>query len=66
MRSSAQPVDSLIVGKLNRYIARIKSAVRAILTQAFKIRAPIDRYLRTNNVRPRIAIEANSADLRPK
>ena len=43
-------------------VPQLKHADLALLSQAFITRAPIDRYFRTNNVRPRIAIEANSAD----
>ena len=44
-------------------MSELKRADLALLTQAFITRAPIDRYFRTHNVRPRIAVEANSADL---
>jgi LysR family transcriptional regulator, cyn operon transcriptional activator len=43
-------------------VSELKRADLALLTQAFITRAPIDRYFRTHNVRPRIAVEANSAD----
>jgi len=43
-------------------VSELKHADLALLTRAFITRAPIDRYFRVNNVRPRIAIEANSAD----
>lgn len=59
----------LIVGKQHPMYRRdkvrvpqLKHADLALLSHAFITRAPIDRYFRTNNVRPRIAIEANSAD----
>jgi LysR family cyn operon transcriptional activator len=43
-------------------VSELMHADLALLTQAFITRAPIDRYFRSHNVRPRIAIEANSAD----
>jgi LysR family transcriptional regulator, cyn operon transcriptional activator len=43
-------------------VSELKRSDLALLTHAFITRAPIDRYFRSHNVRPRIAIEANSAD----
>ncbi|MBS0232294.1 MAG: hypothetical protein JSR99_02275 [Proteobacteria bacterium] len=43
-------------------VSELNHADLALLTRAFITRAPIDRYFRVNNERPRIAIEANSAD----
>jgi LysR family cyn operon transcriptional activator len=43
-------------------VAELQGFDLALLTQAFITRAPIDRYFAANGVRPRVAIEANSAD----
>lgn len=43
-------------------VLELDDAHLALLTHAFVTRAPIDRYFHTHGVRPRIAIEANSAD----
>jgi LysR family cyn operon transcriptional activator len=59
----------LVVGKRHSLYARdkvrvteLKGADFALLTKAFITRGPIDRYFRYHKVRPRIAIESNSAD----
>lgn len=59
----------LVVGKKHSLYGRdkvrvseLKGADLALLTKAFITRGPIDRYLRNHKVRPRIAIESNSAD----
>jgi LysR family cyn operon transcriptional activator len=59
----------LLVGRKHRAFARTEIGVQelegtdlALLSPAFVTRAPIDRYFHANGVRPRIAIEANSAD----
>jgi LysR family transcriptional regulator, cyn operon transcriptional activator len=49
-------------GRKQVRVAELKQADLALLTPAFITRAPIDRYFRSHNVRPRIAVEANSAD----
>jgi LysR family cyn operon transcriptional activator len=43
-------------------VAELEGADLALLGPAFVTRAPIDRYFHVNGVRPRIAIQANSAD----
>jgi LysR family cyn operon transcriptional activator len=43
-------------------VSELKGTDLALLTKAFITRAPIDRYFRNHKVRPRIAIESNSAD----
>jgi LysR family cyn operon transcriptional activator len=43
-------------------VSELKRSDLALLTHAFITRGPTDRYFRSHNVRPRIAIEANSAD----
>jgi LysR family cyn operon transcriptional activator len=43
-------------------VTELKQADLALLTHAFVTRAPIDRYFLSHGVRPRTAIEANSAD----
>lgn len=60
---------SLVVGKRHPLYARekvrvvdLKGVDLALLTKAFITRGPIDRYFRNHKVRPRIAIESNSAD----
>jgi LysR family cyn operon transcriptional activator len=59
----------LVVGKehpaFNRTeidVAELEGADLALLGPAFVTRGPIDRYFHINGVRPRIAIQANSAD----
>jgi LysR family transcriptional regulator, cyn operon transcriptional activator len=59
----------LVVGKRHPMYRRERVRVSelmhtdlALLTHAFITRAPIDRYFFSHGVRPRIAIEANSAD----
>lgn len=59
----------LVVGKRHPLYSRdkvrvseLKGADLALLTKAFITRGPIDRYFRNHKVRPRIAIESNSAD----
>lgn len=59
----------LLVGKKHPAFARdevdvheLEGADLALLGPAFVTRAPIDRYFHLNGVRPRIAIEASSAD----
>jgi len=59
----------LIVGKRHALyredkvrITELKNENLALLTHAFITRAPIDRYFHSHDVRPRIAIETNSAD----
>lgn len=59
----------LIVGKKHPMYRRakvratdLKGTDLALLAPAFITRAPIDRYFRRQDVRPRISIEANSAD----
>ncbi|MBS0234821.1 MAG: transcriptional regulator CynR [Proteobacteria bacterium] len=59
----------LVVGKRHPLYERDKVRVSelkgidlALLTRAFITRGPIDRYFRIHKIRPRIAIESNSAD----
>lgn len=59
----------LVVGKRHPFhgrdkvrVSELKGADLALLTKAFITREPIDRYFRNHKVRPRIAIESNSAD----
>lgn len=49
-------------GKNRVRVTELKQADLVLLTHAFITRAPIDRYFLSHGVRPRTAIEANSAD----